>query len=75
VVGTPEELMVEFGVTPKLGVVTSDPVRVRHRMVLSFYTAKRLVAHLHYAIRRYESVFGEIEIDVPKRLESLKRAA
>jgi Protein of unknown function (DUF3467) len=71
VIGTPEELMVELGLTSKLGVVTEDPVRVKQRLVMSFYTAKRLVTHLHYAIRRYESVFGDIEIDVPKRLEAL----
>jgi hypothetical protein len=71
VIGTPEELLIELGLTSKLGVVTDDPVRVRQRLVMSFYTAKRLVTHLHYAVRRYESVFGEIEIDVPKRLEAL----
>lgn len=72
VVGTPEELMIEFGLTPKLGMVSEDPVRVKQRLVLSFYTAKRLVTHLHYAIRRFESVFGDIEIDVPKRLQAIK---
>src|SRR5262245_53471270 len=71
VIGTPEEVMIEFGLTPQLGVVTSEPVRVKHRMVMSFYTAKRLMTHLHYAIKRYESVFGTLEIDVPKRIKAL----
>lgn len=74
VLGTPEELMIEFGLTSKLGIVSDDPVRVKQRLVMSFYTAKRLVTHLHYAIRRFESVFGDIEIDVPKRLEAIHTA-
>src|SRR4051794_40510676 len=74
VVGTPEELMIEFGLTPHLGVVTNDPVQVKQRLVMSFYTAKRLVTHLHYAIKRFESVFGELEVDVPKRMQALKAA-
>jgi hypothetical protein len=71
VTGTPEELMIEFGLTPHLGVVTTEPVRVKQRLVMSFYTAKRLMTHLHYAIKRYESVFGNLEIDVPKRIKAL----
>jgi hypothetical protein len=74
VLGTPEELIVELGVTPNLGVVTADPIQVKQRLVMSFYTAKRLVTHLHYAIRRYESVFGELEIDVPARMHALAEA-
>jgi hypothetical protein len=71
VLGTPEEVMIEFGLTPQLGVVTGEPIRVKQRMVMSFYTAKRLVTHLHYAIRRYEAVFGPLEIDIPTRLQAL----
>ena len=69
VTGTPEELMLEFAVTPHLGVVTEDPIRVKQRMVMSFYTAKRLVAHLHYALRRHESFFGTLEMDIRKRMK------
>src|SRR5438105_68676 len=46
VTGTAEELILDFGLTPHLGVVTEDPIRVRQRLVMSFYTAKRLLAHL-----------------------------
>jgi hypothetical protein len=74
VLGTPEEVIVEFGLSPNLGIVTADPVSIKQRLVMSFYTAKRLVAHLHYAIRRYESVFGELEIDVPTRMKALAEA-
>jgi hypothetical protein len=59
------------GLTPTLGLVTDAPIRVKQRIVMSFYTAKRLVAHLHYAIRRYESAFGSLEIDIPTRLQAI----
>lgn len=74
VTGTPEELLLDFGVTPSLGVVTDDPVRVSQRLVMSFYTAKRLLTHLHYAVKRYENVFGPLEIDLPTRLQALSAA-
>ena len=74
VLGTPEELMLELGITPHLGVITGDPVYIKQRLVMSFYTAKRLVTHLHYAIRRYESIFGELEIDIPARMKALSES-
>jgi hypothetical protein len=73
VVGTPEELIVDFGLTPTLGIATEKPIRVKQRLVMSFWTAKRLLTHLHYAIRRYESAFGPLEIDVPTRLQALSK--
>ena len=71
VIGTPEELILELGLTPQLGLATPEPVRVKQRLVMSFYTAKRLMTHLHFAIKRFESVFGILEIDVPKRIKAL----
>ena len=70
ITGTGEELLVEFALTPHLGVVTDDPIRVKQRLVLSFYTAKRLLAHLHYALKRHESFFGPLEMDIRKRIKA-----
>ena len=69
VTGTPEELILDFALTPSLGVVTEDPIHVKQRLVMSFYTAKRLIAHLHYALRRHESMFGALEMDIRKRIQ------
>jgi uncharacterized protein DUF3467 len=69
VTGTAEELLVEFALTPHLGVVTDEPIRVKQRLVLSFYTAKRLLAHLHYALKRHEAFFGPLEMDLRKRIK------
>ena len=70
VTGTPEELMLEFALTPHLGVVSNEPVRVKQRLVMSFYTAKRLLAHLHYALKRHEGFFGPLEMDIRKRMKA-----
>ena len=70
VTGTPEELMVEFALTPHLGVASDDPIRVKQRLVMSFYTAKRLLAHLHYALKRHEGFFGPLEMDIRKRIKT-----
>ena len=69
VTGTAEELLVEFALTPHLGAVTDEPIRVKQRVVLSFYTAKRLLAHLHYALKRHEAFFGPLEMDIRKRIK------
>jgi hypothetical protein len=69
ITGSPEELILEFALTPSLGVVTDDPIRVSQRLVMSFYTAKRLLAHLHYAVKRHEEVFGQLEMDFRRRMK------
>ena len=74
VLGLPEELILEFGLTPHMGIVTDEPIRVSQRLVMSFYTAKRLIAHLHYALKRHEETFGALEMDFRKRLQGLTAA-
>jgi len=69
VTGSPEELILEFGLTPNMGLVTEEAIRVSQRLVLSHYTAKRLLAHLHYALKRHEEVFGQLEMDFRKRMK------
>jgi hypothetical protein len=70
ILGTGEELLIDLAMTPNLGVVTRDPIQVKDRLVLSIYTAKRLLHHLHAAVSHYEGIFGRVEIDVPTRLRS-----
>jgi Protein of unknown function (DUF3467) len=67
VTGTPEELILEFALNPEHVRPPSVPIKLTHRLILSFYTAKRLMGALQFAVGRYESMFGPIEIDVQKR--------
>jgi hypothetical protein len=70
VTGTPEELVLDFGlntqqVTPA---GTPEAVRLTQRLTMSFYTAKRLLNALQWAVSRYEGNFGVLETDFQKRL-------
>lgn len=69
VVGTPEELIIDFGLNPQpIGMPTS-PIPVTNRVVTNFYTAKRMLFALQTAIQRHEQTFGMLEIDVQKRIK------
>ena len=70
VTGTPEELVLDFGLNTMQVLPTGgiEPVKVSHRLVLSFYTAKRLLGALQMAVHRYENSFGVLETDVQKRV-------
>ncbi|HAC90755.1 MAG TPA: DUF3467 domain-containing protein [Planctomycetaceae bacterium] len=68
VTGSPEELIIDFGLNPQPVGVPKDPIQVSQRVVLNFYTAKRLLAALQMSIQRHEAVFGVLETDIQKRL-------
>jgi hypothetical protein len=76
VTGTPEELVLDFGlntqqVTPA---GTPEAVKLNQRLVMSFYTAKRLLNALQWAVSRYEGNFGVLETDFQKRLRTPPRS-
>jgi hypothetical protein len=68
VTGSPEELIIDFGLNPQPLGVPKDPIRVQQRIVVNFFTAKRLLAALQMSIARHESVFGVLETDIQKRV-------
>ena len=41
--------------------------KINERVVLNYYSAKRLAITLSQLIRRHEEQFGELELDVAKR--------
>lgn len=70
--GTAEEVMLDFG----LNMVNPVPqeqgqgeivFQVNDRVILNYYSAKRLAITLGQIIRRHEEQFGELELDVNKR--------
>lgn len=69
VTGSPEELIVDFGMNAQPMGASDQPVEIQQRIVLNFYTAKRLLHALHVSIQRHEEVFGQIETDVQKRVK------
>lgn len=73
VTGTPEELIIDFGLNPQPFTVPTEPIPVTQRIITNFYTAKRMLAALQVSIQRHEAVFGVLETDVQKRVRSSGR--
>jgi hypothetical protein len=68
VTGTPEELVLDFGLNTQMtSTPAGEPVKLTHRLVTNFITAKRLLGALHMAVQQHESVYGVLEVDVQKR--------
>ena len=68
VTGTPEELVVDFGLNPQPVGTPTEPIVVTQRIVTNFYTAKRLLQVLQLTIQRHEATFGAIETDIQRRV-------
>lgn len=75
VTGTPEELIVDFGLNAQPMGSNDKPVEITQRIALNFYTAKRLLHALHVSVQRHEEVFGTIETDIQKRVISKDTAS
>lgn len=67
VTGTPEELLIDFGLNAQPLGDAGDVIVVTERVVLSYFTAKRLLQALGMSVARHEQVFGPLETDVLKR--------
>lgn len=68
VTGTPEELILDFGLNSQPYGVPTEPVEVKQRIVTNYYTAKRMLQALHLSVQRHEQAFGVLETDVQKRV-------
>lgn len=69
VTGTPEELIIDFGLNTQPVGIPEKPIKVSQRIILNHYTAKRLLAALSMSVQRHESAFGILETDVRKRVQ------
>jgi hypothetical protein len=68
VTGSPEELILDFGLNPQPFGVPTEPIRITQRIILNYFTAKRTLAALQMTLQRHEAVFGVLETDVQKRV-------
>ncbi|MGE3780142.1 MAG: DUF3467 domain-containing protein, partial [Pirellulaceae bacterium] len=68
--GTPAEQIIDIGLNPQPVGVPKDPIQVKQRIIVNYYTAKRLLAALNMSIQRHEAVFGVLETDINKRLRA-----
>ena len=68
VTGTPEELILDFGLNSQPFGQHREPVPLNQRVVMNFFTAKRMLAALQVTIQRHETAFGLLETDIQKRV-------
>lgn len=67
VTATPEEVILDFGLNPQPFAPGRQDVKSSQRIVLNFFTAKRLLTALAMTVQRHEGTFGSVEIDVRRR--------
>jgi hypothetical protein len=72
VTGTPEELILDFGLNAQPMSAPTD-MEIKQRLVLNYFTAKRLLQALAMSIQRHENAFGALETDVSRRVASSTR--
>ena len=72
VTGTPEELIIDFGLNTQPMCVPNEPIEIVQRIVMNYYTAKRMLAALQMSVQRHEGAFGVLEINVQKRLQGFR---
>ena len=68
--GTPEELLIDFGLNPQPVGTPTEPIVVTQRIVTSWHTAKRLLNALKMSVDRHENVFGVLETDIQQRIRN-----
>ena len=73
VTGTPEELIIDFGLNTQPVGVPSEKIKIAERIVVNYFTAKRLLAALQMSVQRHEAAFGVLETDIQKRVQPSAR--
>ncbi len=69
VTATPEEVIVDFALNPNPFMAGRQEVVVSQRLIMNFYTAKRLLGALLQTLQRHEATFGSIQLDVRMRAQ------
>src|SRR5690242_17072445 len=66
--GTPEELILDFGLNIDPSSAGRREIKASDRLVMNYFTAKRLWASLGMMVQRFEATFGGIELDSGRRV-------
>jgi Protein of unknown function (DUF3467) len=70
---TPEELVLDFGLNTQMSPNPSETIKLSHRVVMNFYTAKRLMNALLGVVSQYENTYGVLELDFQRRARTAPR--
>lgn len=68
VTGTPEELIIDFGLNSNPMAMPDKPIKISQRIIVNYWTAKRMLAALQMSVQRHEAAFGVLETDIQKRV-------
>jgi hypothetical protein len=68
---TPEELILDFGLNTQVVPNAAEPIRLSHRVVMNFFTAKRLMNALLGVVSQHENAYGVLELDFQRRARSV----
>lgn len=72
--GNPDEVLLDLGMYSQIfGAAGPEPVRLKHRVVMNFVTAKKLAEVLRMVVARHEQAYGVVEIDPNRRLRGQPR--
>jgi hypothetical protein len=67
VTSTAEEVIMDFCLNPNPFHQGRQELSVSQRLILNFFTAKRLWSALGMTLQRHEATFGAIELDIRRR--------
>jgi hypothetical protein len=73
VTATPEEVILDFALNPNPFAQGRHEVKITQRLILNFFTAKRLCRALVATLQRIEASFGPIELDVQRRVQGAQQ--
>jgi hypothetical protein len=65
-------VILDFGLNSQPFATGRQDVKSSQRIVMSFYTTKRLLTAIGMTIQRHEQTFGAIELDVQRRVSPLQ---
>src|SRR5271166_1997357 len=69
VTSTAEEVIIDFCLNPNPFHTGRHEIAVSQRLIMNFYTAKRLSSALGMTLQRHEATFGPIELDIRRRAQ------
>lgn len=72
---TPEEMVLDFGLNTQMTPTPNEPIKLTHRVVMNFFTAKRLLGALMNVVNQYENTYGALELDFQRRMRPQVRGA
>jgi hypothetical protein len=65
---TPDELVLDFGLQTQIVPNPTETIKLTHRVVMNFYTAKRLLGALMNVVQQHENAYGALELDFQMRM-------